>query len=172
VSYPRIFRTPGVAEFAEAVDAERARQLAKWGDQRHPDGTGDKAAMFGMPMAAIADMLKGVNSELRPHPDTVWVAADGSQPIGPVRPQWLPIFLEEVFEAAAETDPAKLRAELVQCAAVIAAWISDIDRRGGTGQPEGEVCSCHLVHDPDGHEAHTWTDVDGNWLSCPGSGAR
>jgi hypothetical protein len=30
--------------------------------------------------------------------------------------------------------------------------------------------ACHLVHDRGGHEPHTWTDADGNWLNCPGSG--
>lgn len=128
MSYPRIFRTPGVADFAEAVDEERGRQLAKWGDQRHPDGTGDQASMFGMPMEAIARMLKTVNDQLhRAQPG--WSTVD-MQPTG--GPQWLPILLEEVFEAAAETDPINLRTELVQCAAVIAAWISDIDRRTPT----------------------------------------
>ncbi len=126
--YPTLFTTPGVKQFAEEIDAERARQIAKFGDQRHPDGTGD-AAMFGMPMASIAQMLKGINDELRPSSHALWIAADGSQPVGAVRPQWLPIFLEEVFEAAAETDPAKLRAELLQVAAVCSAWVSDLDRR-------------------------------------------
>ncbi|MEY9876613.1 hypothetical protein ABH931_006123 [Streptacidiphilus sp. MAP12-33] len=131
MSYPRIFRTPGLADFAQAVDEERARQLAKWGDQRHPDGTGD-AAMFGMPMSAIASMIKGINDQLRPSSYELWINADTGQTAdGPNRPQWLPIFLEEVFEAAAETDPQALRTELIQVAAICAAWISDIDRRGG-----------------------------------------
>jgi len=38
---------------------------------------------------------------------------------------------EEVAEAFAETDAALLRTELIQVAAVIAAWVSDIDRRRG-----------------------------------------
>lgn len=124
MSYPHLFTTPGLGDFAEAVDQERARQLAKWGDQRHPDGTGD-AAMLGMSMTSIAQMLKGINDGLRGY-GPAWVTFDGPQDNGP---QWLPIFLEEVFEAATETEPAKLRTELVQCAAVIQAWISDIDRR-------------------------------------------
>jgi hypothetical protein len=80
--YPTLFTTPGVKDFAEAVDAERQRQIAKFGDQHHPDGT------------------------------------------------WMHVLIEEVFEALAEEDPAKLRAELVQVAAVCAAWITDIDGRG------------------------------------------
>ncbi|MFJ2863705.1 hypothetical protein [Kitasatospora sp. NPDC087314] len=38
--YPNLFTTPGLARVAEEIDAERARQIARWGDQRHPDGTG------------------------------------------------------------------------------------------------------------------------------------
>ena len=33
-------RTPGVAQHMTEVDTERQRQLAKWGEQHHPDGTG------------------------------------------------------------------------------------------------------------------------------------
>jgi hypothetical protein len=43
--------------------------------------------------------------------------------------KWVDILEEEVAEAAAESDPAKLRAELVQVAAVAVAWIEAIDRR-------------------------------------------
>lgn len=105
--YPTIFRTPGVAAFAEAVDEERARQLAKWGDQRHPDGTGGPA------MRQRADEARA---------QCQYLAENGG-------PDWRAILLEEVYEAMAEDDPTALRAELVQSAAVIAAWISDLDRR-------------------------------------------
>lgn len=39
------------------------------------------------------------------------------------------MLLEEVFEAMAESDLVKLRAELVQTSAVCVAWIEDIDSR-------------------------------------------
>lgn len=39
------------------------------------------------------------------------------------------MLLEEVAEAFAESDDARLRAELVQVAAVAQAWIESIDRR-------------------------------------------
>lgn len=42
---------------------------------------------------------------------------------------WTDILLEETFEALAESDPKKLRAELVQVAAVAMAWVEAIDRR-------------------------------------------
>jgi protein involved in temperature-dependent protein secretion len=105
--YPTLFRTPGVKAFAEAIDEERAAQLAKFGDQRHPDGTG------GPVMRQRADEARAQCQYLADNGGTDWRA----------------ILLEEVYEALAETDLANLRAELVQVAAVCAAWISDIDRR-------------------------------------------
>jgi hypothetical protein len=50
-------------------------------------------------------------------------------------PEWALILLEEVYEALAEADPARLRTELIQAGAVIAAWVSDLDRRP---QPEDD----------------------------------
>lgn len=98
-------RTDGLARFVADIDAERQRQLAKFGDQQHPDGTGttEYAAAAGR-FRAACDRNAG-------------------------SPLWSFVLLEGVYEALAETDPAKLRAELVQSGAVIAAWISDLDRR-------------------------------------------
>jgi hypothetical protein len=48
---------------------------------------------------------------------------------------WDGVLLEEVFEALAETDPAKLRTELVQVAAVIVNWLEDIDSRTAPLRP-------------------------------------
>ncbi len=39
------------------------------------------------------------------------------------------VFLEEVFEAMAESDPVKLRAELLQAVAVGVKWLEAIDRQ-------------------------------------------
>lgn len=39
------------------------------------------------------------------------------------------VFLEEVFEAMAEDDPAKLRAELLQAVAVGVKWLEAIDKQ-------------------------------------------
>lgn len=107
MSYPTLFRTPGVKAFAEAIDDERARQIAKFGDQRHPDGTG------GPVMQQRADEARA---------QCQYLAANGG-------PDWRAVLLEEVYEALAEVDPAKLRAELLQVAAVCAAWVYDIDQR-------------------------------------------
>ena len=92
------------------VAAERARQDAKWGEQNHDDGTGlDDGA------SEVAEYYR-----LR----TTGAMADGTI-------TWHLILLEEVYEALVEADPAKLRAELVQVAAVAVAWVEAIDRRGG-----------------------------------------
>ncbi|MEU6294847.1 hypothetical protein [Streptomyces erythrochromogenes] len=105
--YPTLFTTPGLKAFAEELDAERGRQLQKFGDQRHPDGTG----------SASQQVAAGA-ARARCH-----VAAEQGAMA------WQHILDEEVREALAESDPAQLRAELIQIAAVCAAWVSDLDRR-------------------------------------------
>lgn len=100
-------RTPGLAPFVADIDVERQAQLAKWGDQRHNDGTGSE----------YRDKANNARQDVE-----LFLAQHSG-------PEWAVILLEEVYEALAESDPVKLRAELVQAAAVIAAWISDIDRR-------------------------------------------
>ena len=98
--------TPRQARILRHVIEERVRQDAKWGEQNHPDGT---SALYVQP-AQVAKMT----TERR--------AAEG-------RVSWIDILHEEVMEAYAETDPEKLRAELVQVAAVTVAWLEAIDRR-------------------------------------------
>ncbi|MGY5127346.1 hypothetical protein [Streptomyces nigrescens] len=104
-----MFASPGVKALAEDVDAERQRQLAKWGEQAHPDGT-----------AITGDEERA---------DRARHACQAMAEIGQV--SWRDILNEEVQEAFAESDPEKLREELVQSAAVIAAWVLDLDRRSG-----------------------------------------
>jgi hypothetical protein len=89
------------------VQAERDRQDAKFGEQNHPDGTG------GPVMREQADAARAACQ---------YLADNGG-------PDWRAILLEEVYEALAEEDPALLRAELVQVAAVAIAWVAAIDRR-------------------------------------------
>jgi hypothetical protein len=100
-------RTAGLAAFVADVDAERQRQLAKWGEQQHPDNTG---STFYAKRAVAARR----NCQL---------AADAGMTA------WDLVLLEEVYEALAESEPKALRAELVQVAAVTAAWIADLDSR-------------------------------------------
>ena len=97
----------------DEVRAERTRQDAKWGEQNHPDGTGRVIHLDYMPAEKQADEMKGRCQE-KARRGTI---------------TYSDIALEEVYEANAETDPVKLRAELVQVAAVYVAWIEAIDRR-------------------------------------------
>jgi hypothetical protein len=133
MSYPTLFTTPGVRRFAEEIDAERQRQLAKWGEQHHPDVDARDIPDVTHPYyASRADIWRQVNEE-RSTPSTSG-RCKAHCVAGPDTPHthtaWDGILLEEVYEALAEADPARLRAELIQVAAVCAAWIADIDSRG------------------------------------------
>ncbi|WP_221933227.1 hypothetical protein [Streptomyces albidoflavus] len=99
--------TPGLDRHMAEVDAERQRQLARFGDQHHPDGT------------AI--------TEDRERADRARHLCDSMTRLGLLT--WRDILHEEVQEAFAESDPTLLRTELVQVAAVALAWISDLDSR-------------------------------------------
>jgi hypothetical protein len=99
--------TDGLDDFVEKVDVERQNQLLQWGDQSHPDGTG------------IAD--------------DVWRAAQArnlcNSLINRGQVTWRDIMHEEACEVIAERDQNKLERELIQLAAVCAAWYYDIQRR-------------------------------------------
>lgn len=91
------------------VLAERAKQDLLWGEQNHPD-------VLRPNHLAPADAY-------RRQCDDRHKAGEGS---------WMDIVLEELAEAHDEAiagNTAELRAELVQLAAVIVAWIQAIDRR-------------------------------------------
>lgn len=96
-----------LAEIAQ----ERTRQDAKWGEQNHPDGTGAPGS------AEVADSAREACDRAAEHGVAFWSL----------------ILLEEVSEAIAESDPAALRGELVQVAAVAVNWIEAIDRRNARG---------------------------------------
>jgi hypothetical protein len=109
---------------AEVAD-ERHRQDAKWGQQNHPDlypdtwcHGDDNRAHY----AYMADYWKAKNANRVEVQNNAGAPSDRNA-------AWDGILLEEVYEALAEEDPAKIRAELVQVAAVAAAWIEAIDRR-------------------------------------------
>src|SRR5437899_235184 len=86
---------------------ERRRQDERWGIQMHPDGT-------SLRNSADANYAKFECEEAR----RIYGV-----------PTWTHVLSEEVYEAFAEEDPKKIRAELVQIAAVAVAWIESIDRR-------------------------------------------
>lgn len=114
-STERVFRT---ADVLKAVAQERAAQDERWGPQDHPDHTPTEG-LNNWPFYHGVDAMdwKARNDARTRRGDLGW---DG-------------ILLEEVFEACAETDPAKIRAELVQVAAVAVAWIEALDRRTELG---------------------------------------
>jgi hypothetical protein len=109
----------GNVKVLEEVAAERAAQDAKWGEQNHRDGTGwgtwpenptwDDLCLGSQEGAELESMARQI---LEGHPS------------------WVAILMEEVGEALEQSDPVKLRAELVQIAAVAVAWVEAIDRRG------------------------------------------
>jgi hypothetical protein len=92
-----------------AIWDERLRQFKLWGDQsgKHQDGT-----------ALLGDNL------IR---DSAQLECDKATQLGTVT--WRHILAEEVLEAFAESDPDKLRTELVQAGAVIVSWLEDLGQR-------------------------------------------
>ena len=99
-----------LAEIAE----ERARQDAKWGEQNHPDGTGTAYGLSAVPELTA--------SFARQRCDSAFDRGVGT---------WEHILFEEFCEAIAEDDPIRLRAELIQTAAVAVHWIEALDVRTG-----------------------------------------
>lgn len=91
------------------IVTERDAQDALFGVQDLPDGTGGPV------------MVDRAN-EARDQCDYLFSVGAGD---------YRAVFLEEVYEALAESDPAKLRAELVQAVAVGVKWLEAIDRREG-----------------------------------------
>lgn len=107
----------------DEIAAERAAQDARWGEQNHPDGTGTN----------WVDQIKPAYGWSGPEAEHAAKLArfDCQRAARRGEETWLRILREEVAEAFAETDPAKLRAELIQVAAVACAWVEAIDRQGG-----------------------------------------
>lgn len=118
-------------EIALEVLAERDRQDAKWGEQNHPDGTGPDTLPLGdfswrrAYQDGKAHTLDGTSAKTLAACATEVTDVAAKQ--GHVT--WADILTEEHFEALAEADPVKLRAELIQVAAVAIQWVAAIDRR-------------------------------------------
>jgi hypothetical protein len=102
-----VFESWRTAPVVHRVMVERRRQDQKWGPQNHPDSTG----LAGDVEAA---------EKAKAFCDDAFRVGMGS---------WRLILEEEVREAFAETDPERLEKELVEVAAVAAAWIEAIRRR-------------------------------------------
>lgn len=93
------------------VTGERDSQDAKHGRSSWPNGTGHKNYRMmanGYQIATRAAISRGLLS-------------------------WKDLLLEEVYEALSEKTDEALRAELVQVAALVVAWIEDIDSRSSDG---------------------------------------
>lgn len=107
-----------------AVVEERGSQNLKWGEQNHPDGTGPEThpLLTLGPVDISAEELAGRATNV-----TDSKAKDRAV-------TWRDILLEEVFEALAEEEPAKLQYELIQVAAVATQWAEAITRRGHQDQ--------------------------------------
>ncbi|MGV9375856.1 NUDIX hydrolase [Nonomuraea sp. NPDC003707] len=89
------------------VTAERVAQDVRWGMQLLPDGTGHEGTLA---------------ESGRARSETEAAAEAGTL-------TWRHVLAEEVLEAFAESDPERLRAELVQVAAVAVKWAQALDRR-------------------------------------------
>lgn len=107
VTWERVVSAPYVRDnFDMEVFHERRAQHKKWGEQNWPDGT---------------DILR--------QDDAKFYRAMCEEKAQDKSLTWRDILREEVAEAFAEVNPNELKAELIQCAAVIKAWHEAIDRR-------------------------------------------
>lgn len=93
-------------DIMEDIREERARQDLKFGKQLHPNGTSPK-------YKPLADSARNATRKSD---------GDGTQ-------TWFNITREEFWETMAETDPKKLRAELIQLISVGVAWVECIDEQ-------------------------------------------
>lgn len=100
-------------DILEDIRKERMRQVDKWGVQSHPDVSSDYFSHASFPRTASS--MRWLNDKRAEHNKIAW---DG-------------ILYEELMEAFEEMGLSQqdLRKELIECAAVIVAWIEDIDSR-------------------------------------------
>lgn len=84
--------------------------------------------------AVMTDVYMAISAE-RERQDAQWGEQNHPNGTGGVDARgevtWRHILREEIAEAMAETNLVHLRAELIQAAAVCAAWVEAIDRRTG-----------------------------------------
>lgn len=101
--YARVNRMFAVQDVTRELEAQDKR----WGRQEHEDGTGSDFWQRAADDAKLECEAARARGEMT----------------------YLHVLNEEVCEAFAESDQEKLRAELVQVAAVAVQWIESIDRR-------------------------------------------
>lgn len=116
---PLAKRPPMSAELAGVlveIAEERARQNELWGEQNHPVlSSSPNVYVVRRSHSARAEVFKRRNDLSAKQGTLAW---DG-------------ILLEEVYEALAEEDPDRIRAELVHAAAVVVNMIQRLDRAAG-----------------------------------------
>jgi hypothetical protein len=104
-------------EILDELIKERRRQDARFPDQHLPNGTPEFAGRMGL--------VKARDAAQRTR-DWAQKVCKGKAARGEVT--WWDVLREEFYEVGAETDPARIREELIQVAAVAIRWIEDIDR--------------------------------------------
>lgn len=97
-----------VHEVLNLIFGEVKRQHVLWGEQSHPDGTGAPG------MKGLVEAVQEANRQREESGELTFQD----------------ILEEEFLEAVAETDPTRLKEELIQVAAVAVTWVMAIDRRG------------------------------------------
>lgn len=107
-----------------SVLEERRRQHELFGEQNLPDGTGPNQQVW---LSDEAGWVK--HSEALEETRTTFAANEQRQCLS-----WADVLAEEFWEALCETDPKKLRTELLQVAAVAVAWVEHLDRRAKEGK--------------------------------------
>jgi hypothetical protein len=102
------------------VAAERGRQIAHYGNNSDlADGTGLDQPWLGLGFEQHTAW--DIQIDFRADYES-YEAAVG-------KPTWMHLVREEVAEAFQESDPARLRAELIQVAALCVSWIEKLDAR-------------------------------------------
>lgn len=109
------------AEVLRDIAHERAKQDIKWGVQEHQDVPVDAS-----PVGIIVSKEGGAVAYAFPNSAVARDACDSAARAGCV--SWFHIAVEELAEAVDARDAASRRDELVQLAAVIVAWIENVDR--------------------------------------------
>jgi hypothetical protein len=111
--------------FVDVLRGERERQNKKWGEQNHPSF--DPVLMDHESGCSVARLAE--HYEI-PGPARAKFMTEAAGEKGELT--WMHILVEEVaelLEAGVEGNTDELRNELVQCAAVCAAWVECLDRK-------------------------------------------
>lgn len=116
------------------VADERQQQFARYGTNADlEDGTGPLVAWLS-PLARTADAGL-IEHELRQDYNAQHQIT------------WMHLVREEIAEAFCESDPTRLRAELIQVAALCVSWVEKLDQRAANrAEPEQrcEQCYCPM----------------------------